>query len=478
MSLNYYQHIDAALRRFPAQEVLVWPAETAVKPGGTTAGELLDLVAAAGKNLRENGIEKGQPVLLLLPVGLELIGNLLAVMAIGAVPVLPPAGISKTGLGQLLREASIAALVMKTRPGLAAALVLKWLGVKPIHTAGIKTVGQPWLKPEPVNPDQAALVSHSSGSTGKAKAIYRSHRVLQAQHAILKQVFPPKAGLVDFPLFPNILLHNLAIGVKSVLPAIPDFDLGKLDPARIVHQLEKEKVNTLTGNVYYFRKLLEYLNQDKKTFPLVSALGIGGSPVPERLARALSKYFPVAAIFLIYGSSEAEPIAVRKLDGHVSDPLYGYEAGLVVRGLACKIVACGKLLLPDGQEYETGEILVKGSHAATSPGEWLRTGDYGYLRNGRQLFLTGRQGNEKMHQGIQHYQIEHLLQHTYGLNRVAARSLPDGFVLYLEGKTAEKQIRETLAAHFPGLIMKDIRFREKLPVDARHHSKIQYTTLH
>lgn len=46
-----------------------------------------------------------------------------------------------------------------------------------------------------------ALVSYSSGSTGNAKAVYRSHKVLLAQHEVLKEVFPSWPGQIDSPLF-------------------------------------------------------------------------------------------------------------------------------------------------------------------------------------------------------------------------------------------------------------------------------------
>ena len=70
-------------------------------------------------------------------------------------------------------------------------------------------------------PNQPALIAHTSGSTGQPKQIVRTHAVLSAQHAVLKAVFPPWPGQQDFPLFPNVLLHNLASGAASILPKVP-----------------------------------------------------------------------------------------------------------------------------------------------------------------------------------------------------------------------------------------------------------------
>ena len=53
---NFYQTIDAALRRFPAQEVIAWPAENGKGAIPTTAKDLLDPIAGTGNYLKKNGI--------------------------------------------------------------------------------------------------------------------------------------------------------------------------------------------------------------------------------------------------------------------------------------------------------------------------------------------------------------------------------------------------------------------------------------
>ena len=154
---------------------------------------------------------------------------------------------------------------------------------------------------------------------------------------MLKEIFPPWPGQRDFPLFPNVLLHNLAAGTTSVLPALPWADLAAFSPARIARQLLTQAVETLTGNVFYFQRLLPVLQEQPGGFPLVRAVGIGGSPVPEWLPHALQIVFPNATIYLIYGSSEAEPIAVRPVTGAgqnptqnpAQNPALGYAVGPV-----------------------------------------------------------------------------------------------------------------------------------------------------
>ena len=413
-----------------------------------------------------------------MPVSVELIAGLLAVQALGAVPVLPPAGASGWQLLQLTRRLDIAVALTGTAPRPLVRLMTMLCGLLliPIGAAGPSAITDEDWQACPVPAQQAALVSHSSGSTGRPKAIRRSHAVLQAQHAAIKAAFPPWAGQRDFPLFPNVLLHNLAAGVVSVLPAVPWHDTRQFSPARVVAQLRAERVQTLTGNVAYFAALLAHLREQPMALPEVVAVGVGGSPVPEPLAQQLWQVFTQAAVHVIYGSSEAEPIAVREVTNDTRSPLAGYCVGSIQGGLEWRFEHLGNLQHGPAPGQPVGELWVRGAHVAAAPGEWLRTGDYGYMVDG-QLYLTGRQGNEQLHHGVQHYQLEHLLYHLPGVERAAARADTAGFTVFVQGAVRLEEVAELLARKLPQVPVLGIHLRRTLPVDARHHSKILYNQL-
>jgi olefin beta-lactone synthetase len=473
---NFYQHIAHTLRQQAEQVLLVWPGAGAEQT--FTGRALAGRIGAYQLLLRAQGVQPEQPVLLALPVGAELICGLLAVMSLGAVPVLPPAGSSARGLLRLARRSGIRAALVP----LAAAGRFGWL----TRLLGLRLLGAPAAEAaagaesaQIVSAELPALVSHSSGSTGRPKAIRRSHAVLSAQHAVLKEVFPPWPGQRDFPLFPNVLLHNLSVGAVTVLPDVPWGQLADFDPARVVQQLREAAVETLTGNVFYFRRLLAYLHQHPTALPAVRAVGVGGSPVPENLLRELQAQLPQAAVYGIYGSSEAEPIAVRRFNAaHPADPRRGYCVGPVVAGLECQLLGNGgSIELPDGRRFVVGEITVRGAHVAAPAGQWLRTGDFGYFDAAGCLWLTGRQGNEAIRRGVQHYQVEHVLQQLPGVARAAARPTADGFAVYVQGDTRPEALAELLEAQFPPGLCNPVHRRAHLPVDARHLSKILYAQL-
>ncbi|HEX8329774.1 MAG TPA: AMP-binding protein [Hymenobacter sp.] len=471
---NFFELIRTTLQRLPEVPLLVWPNGPAGRTAYTGAA-ILSRVQALREALASAGVRPTEPVLLALPVSQDLVGALLAIQALGAVPVLPPAALKPRPLLKLLRRHGIRTAVV-ARAGWRLRLLARLLRLRLVAADAVGEAQEAPAAAVAVGPEQAALVSHSSGSTGQPKAIRRGHAVLRAQHEAIKEVFPPWAGQRDFPLFPNLMLHNLAAGVTSILP-----DLAKAgdapDPARLVAQLRRERVQTLTGNVHYFNMLLGYLRQHPVGLPDVVGVGVGGSPVPEELAQELRACFPAAAVHVIYGSSEAEPIAVRRVDTVLPDPRAGYCVGSFHPTLEWQLRPLGVLTCGPTAGHAVGEVLVRGAHVASArPDEWLATGDYGYVAGG-QLFLTGRQGNERLHQGVQHYQIEHALSQVPGVQRVAARAGATDFTVYVQGPATPAAVAAALAQSFPPGLCGAVRFRPSLPVDARHQSKILYDQL-
>lgn len=474
--INFYNYIHTNLTKKEITELIVWPGDTVNKISGFTNKDLLQAISNYRQQLLQKNIKHGEAILLAMPVSVGAINALLAIQSIGAIPVLPPANPRLLTLISVMRKQKIRGIIVEKEIRILFSLILRLSGIKPLVLQNTRKKTCVWT-PTLVPPKQAALITHSSGSTGKPKAIYRSHQVLSSQHLVLKKTFPSWHSQRDFPLFPNIILHNLAAEVTSILPSIPGFKIEQLNPAIIVEQLQSQQIETLTGNVFYFKKIIEYLSKYPQSFPLIKAIGIGGSPVPENLAHSLKQYFNNADCYIIYGSSEAEPIAIRKINQVIENALNGYAVGNVCESLELRINATTEIQTSDGL-FKAGEIEVKGPHVATPKNsEWLKTGDIGYLNTNNDLYLTARKGNERCHKAIHHYQVEHLLLQQKGVVNTGAVSAPNGFKIFIEGNIAKKEIWEILNSHLQPGIIKDVYFRNRIPMDKRHHSKILYSKL-
>lgn len=474
--INFYNYIHATLREAESDELIFWPQPDSETTEGLSNKALHERISNY-RELLKGRVQPGHTVLLAIPASIQAISALLAVQSMGAIPVLPPAKPDLRTLLSVIRKQKIRIVLIEKKSSFIIRTALKFLGAKCLYpTAQLTAADQCW-EPAQVPPYQAALISYSSGTTGKPKGIYRSHRVLSAQHLLIKKLFPAEKKHRDFPLFPNVILHNLASGLTSILPAIPGFQVNRLNPADVITQLEKLNVQRLTGNVFYFRKLLNHLNEPARNFPTVKLVGIGGSPVPEDLVPALRPLFPNADFYIIYGSSEAEPIAIRQVNGTVEDPLKGFAVGSPCEDLDFRITATTAIQTPEGA-FVAGQIEVRGSHVAAKRNDgWLNTGDIGYLDHQKRLYLTARIGNETAHKGIQHFQIEHLLILQPGIDQAAAISTDHGFHVFIQGPIQEKKVWEILKANFPAGLIVSIAFKNQIPVDQRHQSKVLYHKL-
>jgi olefin beta-lactone synthetase len=217
---NFCEHIFRALLKDIHREVLVWPVPGA-EPLTFTSTMVMNRVSAIREELQARQVAAGHRVLLTMPFQFDLLCTLLAVMAEGAIPVLPPAKASPRVLVRIMRGQNVRALVTEGKVKLLFSGLLKWLGIYHLQTEAIRLSSPRWQAPQAISPEQPAFVSHFSGPTGRVMAICRSHRVLQAQLQARKEAQSPWSRQRGFPLFPHRLLFNLATGTTSVLPDLP-----------------------------------------------------------------------------------------------------------------------------------------------------------------------------------------------------------------------------------------------------------------
>lgn len=347
-------------------------------------------------------------------------------------------------------------------------LLLKWNSISILtnikkHLSTIDIVS--------VNDNLPALISFSSGSTGIHKPIYRSHKLLFEQVHAIHETFNAWLNCTDFPLFANILLYNLSFGKKTIIPSIVKFDLNNLNPDAIISQLLTNKIETITGNEFYFESICNTLIQQQKTIEYIKGIGIGGSPISNILVDKMKNCFPNASIQIIYGTTEAEPISIKTIEYKYYPSEMGYNVGIVHPLIDIKINPIFNSNIND-QNIDFGEINVKGNHVAKQQeNEYLQTGDYGYIWN-NELFLTARAGNIENINGIQHLQIEHCLHENFN-HKIPVVIRNKCLYLYSEKNIAIEKIEQLLFAIFKYKFTIKLTIK-KIPTDSRHLSKVLY----
>jgi olefin beta-lactone synthetase len=111
-------------------------------------------------------------------------------------------------------------------------------------------------------PDRApALITYTSGTTGRPKGSDRTHDLLIEQHLALSEHFPTQEDDVDMPCFPVVTLHNLAEGVSTVMPCVDFAAPSEVNASVVVDQARRAKVTRISGAPAYLSAISRHLVQ-------------------------------------------------------------------------------------------------------------------------------------------------------------------------------------------------------------------------
>jgi acyl-CoA synthetase (AMP-forming)/AMP-acid ligase II len=358
-----------------------------------------------------------------------------------------------------------------------------------------------------------ALLTFTSGSTGRAKAMVRTHGFLLQQHRVLEKNLKLQDGEGELSTLPIFVLANLASGVTSI---IPDVDLGRpgsVDAARIIPQIHLHSPIRAAASPAFFERLCDYCESHKVTLPSLKAVYTGGAPVMTQLMRRLQNVAPQADIVAVYGSTEAEPIA-HLAHKEISDgdcaairDGKGLLAGVPVEEIQLQIVPdrWGTPLGPfTGSQFQAllmpssaiGEIVVSGAHVVQGylHGQheeetkfrvdgtvWHRTGDAGYLDEGGRLWLVGRCA-ARLHDKrgvIYPFQVECAAQEFALVERAAFVAHGEQRVLVVQPTAARAKVNiEKIVETLSWACIDKVVVVKQLPLDKRHNAKIEYSALH
>ncbi|PAP77815.1 AMP-binding protein [Rubrivirga marina] len=471
----------------------------------TTFADLDRQAAAGAGRLTAAGVGRGDRVLVLVPVSSALYAVLAAVFRVGAVAVIVDPGAGRERLAEavgrvrpqafvgtpkahLLRllAASVRRIPTRFVVGGWAPLAERWEGGPPVPVAD-------------VGRDAPALLTFTSGTTGRPKAAVRTHGLLGAQHAALTDALDLQPDDVDLATLPVVVLATLASGVTTVLA---DADLrrpGAVDASRVLRQMRAEGVTRCVASPAFFERLLAHPEAD--ALRQLRRVDTGGAPVfPDLLARLGAL---VGEAVGVYGSTEAEPIA------HVAAPSEadlrrvaageGLPAGPPVAAVDLRIVPdrWGEPLGPFTEaEWEArslgpgavGEIVVAGDHVVPGylDGEgdaetkvdvagrrWHRTGDAGRLDADGRLWLLGRCAAVSRREGSVVYplQVEAALRTRLDA-RAAFVEIDGQRVVAVEGA-----VPDGLAEAVPWAAIDAVVSVDALPVDRRHNAKVDLGAL-
>ncbi|CAD6583391.1 MAG: hypothetical protein TREMPRED_003539 [Tremellales sp. Tagirdzhanova-0007] len=248
-----------------------------------------------------------------------------------------------------------------------------------------------------IRPDGIAALMQTSGTTGMPKMATRSHRSLMMELSAIEDNLADKPYPVRrffcTPLqhafcFPEAIFNSLRLGLTTVI--------GKRFDDTFAEIVEKHSIT----EIFVAPPILLRLANQPHLHPLlqsVHAIFFAGCPLTHALRlRTLAMFSKPPRIVPVYGMTEGGWFAMFR---YPEEDETG-SAGRVIPGYELKVCATDTMVLDDGSCV--GELLAFGpqltggyldnksatENAFTSDG-WLRTGDIGYINDGK-IYLIDR----------------------------------------------------------------------------------------
>lgn len=491
--MNISQLFLDAAEKYPDRLAIIDP-KTSI-----SYSDLRKDVLETAEYFRSKGIQKGDRVLVFVPMSVDLYRIVLALFYCGATAVFLDAWVNKKRLELCCEIANCKGFI-----GVPKARIFAWFSKElrriPIKLALKKQHAQ--IKGiETVSNDDSALITFTTGSTGRPKAADRTHGFLKEQFDALIDEIDPQVEDVDMPVLPIVLFVNLGVGCTSV---IADFKMSKpetMEAEKLVRQIQNHKVTRITASPFIVEQLAKK-TEDKSGFNAIDKVFTGGAPVFPSQAKLLKEAFSNANVNIVYGSTESEPISsieATELIDNEARLSEGLPVGHIYHKTELRIVQITEDAIPNAslseldeltlKNGEIGEIIVTGPHVLkryfnndeafrknkimVGDTIWHRTGDSGFLSDG-QLYLTGRCQQLIYHndETLSPFIIENRLQEITGVTMGTLLQLESKLILVLEGNV-QLDDRSTGSLNIP---FDEIKFMD-IPRDPRHNSKIDYPAL-
>jgi acyl-CoA synthetase (AMP-forming)/AMP-acid ligase II len=486
--------------------------------------------ARYGGAMQALGVKKGERVSLILPDNQDFVFAFLGALRIGAVPVpiYPPAGlrklggylentlhiVKKSGSRFLFTDSDIKKLLGTVRSG--APDLDKVVGIEGVRSS------KEQLKPVQIGLDDTCFLQFTSGSTSAPKGVIVSHGNIAANvQAFMKSGLAVEdavdAGVSWLPLYHDMGLIGFVLGPlyhRNTITFLPPLLFLKR-PARWLETISRHRGTISFGpNFAYALCVKRIRDKDVEGLDLSSwrAAGCGAEPIRAANLDAFAEKFAHIgfnrrAFLPCYGMAESTlAISFDGLgDGVRVDWVDGEKLASEAKAVpvekrspgSLEIVNCGKAFeghevgvfnhddevsenpLPD---RSVGELRVRGPSVTagyfnepeltrkTFAGDWLRTGDIGYVADG-DIFICGRDKELIIVNGRNYYpqDLEWAASQIKGVRKgnVIAfgtrKPLNDRerVVIAFETAVADDKARETLVAE----VRKSVRTATGLAID-------------
>jgi acyl-CoA synthetase (AMP-forming)/AMP-acid ligase II len=459
-----------------------------------TFGALRRLIDATMQALNGFGIGRGDRVGIVLPNGPEMATAFISVASCATSAPLNPAYKAEE-FEFYLTDLKAKALVVEAGSTSPAVAVAQKLGIRIVTLAPDAKQGAGAFRltaasggdatPGSAEPDDIALILHTSGTTSRPKIVPLSQRNICVSAGNIAETVAFTAADRGLNIMPLFHIHGLMAGILAPLSAGGSvFCTPGFNALRFFAQMDEGKPTWYTAVPTMHQAILTRAagNRDIiKRHPLRFVRSSSSSLPPQVIAELEATFG--APVIESYGMTEAShQMASNPLQGARKPGSVGLAAGPDIA-----IMGEDGNLLPAGA---TGEIVIRGdnvtrgyennpkANADAFTDGWFRTGDQGVMDAERYISLTGRlkeiinRGGEKISpREVDEVFMDHpavLQVVVFGMPHDKLGEEPAAAIVLREGKSAsEKELRDFCAARLAAFkVPRKIVIVEQIPLGA------------
>lgn len=474
-----------------------------------TEEEFCTAVVQAHNRLVEAGVEHGMKILILIPISIELYILLYALWSIGATAVLFDSDMTFENMVECMKRVKPGIVFADSISGELAGKLQKKSKCSIIHkiqeVLSYKEGRASFCGKIEFYPSEHALITFTGGNVGLPKAVARKYQYLGVEEDFIQKHFTYEKGEIDFAVILLFTILNPMYGLRTV---IPSKELNRISRIELAEQIQIEHVDRMVVTPFLLKRLTGYCLMYHTCFPTLKKVFVGGGPLYWQYLERINKVFPNAQVKLLYGCCEAEPITMYDLSWVTEEQKkamcmgQGLLGGKITEGMCVKIIRNEPYVnFPNMTKSQfqkmcvedcPGEIVVSGKYVVNSylDGEgdtqnkiqaddivWHRTGDLGQIKEDGLLYLYGRSrecvcyGQEEFYP----FSEESRIYANFDVRQAAYFQWWEKRVLAV---CCEREVYDAINNRKEEFHLDLVIRLDKIPLDRKHQSKIDYQSLH
>lgn len=430
-----------------------------------TYKELYEDVKKAESYLAKKGVSRGKRLLAFASPDYNLLVCMLAVFKLGAAVMYVDIFAKQDSLKNFFNrfEPNYVLVSNKTR---FLRLFFRSISRVRVVNVGKFSTSSAILKSDNIEDNTPALITATTGSSGKPKVFIRTHEDLFNQLMLIRNNM--KAVGHDEIILTTSYIYAFANLMQGFTTVLPNINLAlRKGTKRVIKKLEmfeELKITTIMTSPDYCLRL-------PNLYPRVKRLYFGGAILNYNEARRIQSKYARADIWYIYGSTECALIAGVRLEEYL-DVLK--KTGRCLLGDVCDGVRVH--INDEGHILINSDALLRQELSGKIAREYYDINDIGCLESGR-LYYLGKNGTKVKIKGREYYANEleqKLVLKFRELSKCAILEYQGVNYAFIEEVVDEKEIRDFLVKEYG--IVNVISLRQ-IPRDVKHHTKIDYARL-